>query len=99
MAHPLDPQSRSAAARLLDVPEATLCSLESRRTVEPVSEWGPTDEARPSVARMTKAAHSNTAPTPPAMTTAHQFTGTSQRANQTGGSPSPNYSPNYSPSF
>jgi len=45
MARPMDPRSRSAAARLLDVPEATLRSLESRKIVEPVSEWGPTDVA------------------------------------------------------
>ena len=45
MARPMDPRSRSAAARLLDVPEATLRSLESRKVVEPVSEWGPTDVA------------------------------------------------------
>jgi len=45
MARPMDPHSRSAAARLLDVPEATLRSLESRKVVEPVSEWGPTDVA------------------------------------------------------
>jgi len=41
----MDPHSRSAAARLLDVPEATLRSLETRKIVEPVSEWGPTDVA------------------------------------------------------
>ncbi len=45
MARPMDPRSRSAAARLLHVPEATLRSLESRKIVEPVSEWGPTDVA------------------------------------------------------
>jgi len=45
MARPMDPRSRSAAARLLDVPEATLRSLESRKIIEPVSEWGPTDVA------------------------------------------------------
>jgi len=41
----MDPRSRSAAARLLDVPEATLRSLETRGIVEPVAEWGPTDVA------------------------------------------------------
>lgn len=43
MARPVDPRSRSAAARLIDVPEATLRSLESRKVLEPVSDWGITD--------------------------------------------------------
>ena len=43
MARPTDPRSRSAAARIIGVPEATLRSLESRKVLEPVADWGVTD--------------------------------------------------------
>ena len=43
MARPADPRSRSAAARVTGVPEATLRLLQARGVVESPEEWGVTD--------------------------------------------------------
>ena len=50
MSRPVNPRSRSAAARILSVPESTLRNLQSRGILEPVSDWGATDLAWAKVA-------------------------------------------------